>query len=174
MRIVHGLDVSRFKPSFPGHKASVSNIDAWFKDSPLYTEGARLLPKRCMARRVDWGVSKSKVGWHMDANLVGYTAPVLTAWIPLVEIDHETPGLEFACHGLSDEEAAKLWKEAKKRDGQVNDDELKHLVGNFTTVAPRLSPGSALVFNQFEIHRTEALTKHKPRVSVDIRFTEAP
>lgn len=170
MRIVHGLDVSSFGLTIRGHKQPVRNIEGWFKSSPLYSPGAELIANRCMARRVEEGAPRSSVGWHMDANLVGYGRTVWTAWIPLVEIDHETPGIEFACHETTD--AADRWRRAEKREGQVDDAGLRAIVGPFTVLAPRLSPGSALVFNQYEIHRTEVMGKHRPRVSVDIRFTE--
>lgn len=173
MVIVEGLDVSRFQVSLRGHKQSAGNVESWFRESPLYSSGAEIIPNRSMLRRVDQDVPKSRVGWHMDANLVGYRGEVWTAWIPLVEIDDETPGLEFADHGLTDRDAAERWRVAEKRSGQVDDDGLRSIVGDYRVVTPRLSVGSALVFNQFEIHRTEAMRRHKPRLSLDVRFKGA-
>lgn len=180
MIVISGIDVEPFAAlSFDRRKRPIGagfNIQRWFNESPLAAPGRKLLPHRCAMRRVQPGDDGALVPWHTDANLIDTPGRAFTAWIPLVDIDDETPGLEFAGHDHSDSRIAKLWRTIG-RDSMgrlaLDDDGLRRLIGEYGTTAPRVPVGSALLFSQHEIHRTQIMAHHKPRLSVDIRFAEA-
>ena len=177
MRLIDGLDVSPFMKAHEltdtKRNADKLGIDIpeWFRTTGL--KGA-LLPQRSVVRRVEPDDTDAHVPWHCDANFVGYGGTVHTLWIPLVDIDDATPGLEFAEHNLTREQVASKWRQVGADERQriaLDDDGLHRLIGSYKVIAPRLTVGQALLFHQFEIHRTQVMADHPTRISIDIRFT---
>lgn len=119
------------------------------------------------------------VPWHLDANFYGFGVPMITAWIPLVEVGREAPGLEFATtdRDIDDREMRRRWLAVPvEPDGRkaVDDAEIGGVMeAKITPRAVALSPGGFCVFDQYVLHRTQVLPgATKNRIAIEFRIAD--
>lgn len=125
------------------------------------------------------GDDSTNVKWHLDGNFYGFTVPLITAWMPLVEVGEHAPGLEFAVptREIDDPEMQILWKKGiatRRNRGDVNDEELENLLGcEFRKHAVIMNLGDLCLFDQFMLHRTQVLQNAThARTAIEFRVTD--
>ena len=144
------------------------NLDNFFWNSPIpdfyrntFFREPLLLVEFLTIRFHKPGDTKANVEWHLDANFYGFTVPLITAWMPLVEVGHNAPGIEFAVpnNAFNDYEMREIWtgidiNENKNRI--VKDEYLEQFLGcPFRRHAVPMNPGDVCIFDQFMLHRTQ-------------------
>lgn len=110
---------------------------------------------------------KNYIPWHQD--LLDRSDNFLTCWIPLVEIDQDTPAIQFVPKKLHDKLHQQDGVAVTYGDG-MNDEEVTQLAGSSRYV-PKMSVGDVVLFDPYTAHRSyaeEGMTKS--RLSIDIRI----
>lgn len=107
--------------------------------------------------------AQTQVGWHLDLNFMGDQAPFLVAWVPLEDVGVTRIGLEVCVPTatLDFQPLLGLWaaRQAEGKSLVFTDRELAETFGDGTyqTRALKLTAGSAALFDQFVLHRTQLL-----------------
>lgn len=129
----------------------------------------------CTIRHQPENSLENTVGWHFDANFVGWDAPLLIHWLALEPVGDKRPGLEFI-EGINPQEAVRFesfWlSNFKSRKNTFTDFEIKEALGrSFNIISPKLNAGDCLIFPPSLIHRTQQLNpKSLERTSIEIRL----
>jgi hypothetical protein len=110
-------------------------------------------------------------GWHQDGQFMGTDFHSVNMWLPLSECggDTDAPGLEIMptprrkIHETGTQGAAFAWT--------VGKDLIQQLANDTPICVPRFSPGDALFFDHYNLHRT-AFGPHlkKDRYAVESWF----
>jgi hypothetical protein len=126
----------------------------------------RYFPKRSYFRR-NRG-SGTRVQWHVDADaatIFRVAASAINVWMPLDAVGTDLPSLEIVprSHTAMRRVAMLAGKDRHRDDAFVS------TLG--PSSIPQLQLGDALVFDQFVLHRTQAVgTKDAVRKACEIRF----
>jgi ectoine hydroxylase-related dioxygenase (phytanoyl-CoA dioxygenase family) len=107
--------------------------------------------------------------WHFDAYAAGTIDhdPVYNAWVPLVPVGHDKPGLEFI-PGTSNNmraERYEKWKDGYPANGWIAERRSKR-------VCVPLQPGDIAIFDHYTLHQTQ-ISDFQPyiRTSAEMRFS---
>ena len=106
---------------------------------------------------------QTQVGWHLDLNFMGDQAPFLVAWVPLEDVGVTRIGLEVCVptSTLDFKPLLGLWtrRQSEGKSLVFTDQELAEMFGPGTCQARalKLAAGSAALFDQFVLHRTQLL-----------------
>lgn len=137
-----------------------------------------LLFQNCTIRHQPTEMSRSYVGWHLDANFYGFDVPLWTVWAPLVPVGEDASGLEFSISRAPDDHRSAIrgfWNRIRPDSlgrTMIADAELARFHGttDHRIVSDRLAPGDAFVFDQFALHRTQVLPgATRERVAIEFR-----
>lgn len=125
------------------------------------------------------GNSSTNVDWHLDGNFYGFTVPLITAWMPLVEVGISAQGLEFAVpkRRINDAEMRQLWINitlSENKNRIVKDEQLEQFLScPFRRHTLPMSPGDVCIFDQFMLHRTQVLPKAtESRIAIEFRISD--
>lgn len=113
-----------------------------------FGRGNRLYPHRSYFRRQE-GRSK-KVAWHVDAEAAAIARPKsFNVWVPLDNVGERLPSLEVVpkSHVRARSEPQRL--------GYDHGENAAYVATFGPSIAPKLAPGDALVFDQYTLHRTQ-------------------
>ncbi|MEQ8396277.1 hypothetical protein [Thalassobaculum sp.] len=115
--------------------------------------------------------------WHLDANFYGFDIPMLTAWMPLVDVGVDAPGLDFRLPSgpVDDARIRAFWEDlpVNARGGRtIDDQQVADLVGtDHRELAPILKTGNCVIFDQHVLHRTQILPgATKAREAIEFRI----
>lgn len=154
-----------------------SGIDRFY--AATYERAPLLLLEHCTVRVQSTLQDDNYVPWHLDANFYGFDVPMLTAWIPLVDVGTDTPGLEFADLGgrLSSQELRRLWLSEPLDDRgrrALEDDRMLELFGNdVRRQSIRLNVGGFCIFDQTILHRTQVMAgARNKRIALEFRIAD--
>ncbi len=135
-----------------------------------------LLIDLCKFRTQTADLPQHYVPWHLDANFYSFEVPLMTAWIPLVPVGVDAPGLEFGVPTgeVSEIEIRRYWEGLERRpEGgrSIETEDLEALLGpGVKRIAPPLEVGSCFIFDQYVPHRTQVLpTATKDRTALEFR-----
>ena len=125
-------------------------------------------------------VNRTYVPWHLDANFYGFDVPLLTAWVPFMEVGRTAPGLEFCLPAspVPDAVVRRFW-EGLERDASGGRSLDPERIGELTgptprRVAPVIAPGTCFVFDQHVLHRTQRLEGAQVRrLALEFRIVAA-
>lgn len=154
-----------------------SGIDRFY--ATTYQREPLLLLEHCTIRVQETRPDGNYVPWHLDASFYGFDVPMLTAWIPLVDVGTDAPGLEFADLGdrVAPAELQRLWLTAPldERGRRALDD--AQMDETFGTDIPRrdikLKVGGFCVFDQTVLHRTQVMPDARSRrVALEYRIAD--
>lgn len=176
------------QPETEKEKALIGQILRFFWQSPMpkfyqytYNEKPMLIMEFCTIRYQEAGSAQELVPWHLDANFYGFDVPLLTFWVPLMDINEDLIGLEFCLpnESISDEFVAGRWSDlvlSQKRNRSISDGEIKNIFGDIFPNRKNieLKMGGCAVFDQFILHRTEINeSAKKSRLAIEFRVTSA-
>lgn len=120
------------------------------------------------------------VPWHLDANFYGFEVPLLTAWVPLVDVGIDAPGLEFGvpARAVDDADVRRYWESVTRHPElgrTVETAALDDILGSGARrIEPALSVGSCFVFDQYVPHRTQILAgATRDRTALEFRIASA-
>lgn len=177
------------------YRMSISNQERQFFKFVLHFFWSSVLPKTyeelfkrepmlildlCKFRAQRPQPSHGYTPWHLDANFYGFDVPMLTAWMPLVDVGVNAPGLEFRVprRTVSDSEIRTFWESIPRNDGggrSIDDDRIPELFGaDSRLLAPVLTIGSCVIFDQHALHRTQILDgATNSREAIEFRIVAA-
>jgi len=151
-----------------------SGIDRLYRG--LFEREPMLLLEFCTIRVQETRPDDEYVPWHIDANFYGFTVPLLVAWVPLVDVGVDAPGLEFAQPEQPVDLAVmrRAWQDLKPDErGRSTFDEtaLSEALGPFSRRAVALKVGGFCAFDQAVPHRTQILPgATKRRIAIEFRM----
>lgn len=111
-----------------------------------------------------------ETAWHIDADGAGTLQhhPCFNMWLPLDVVGTDLPSIE-----LVKGSEKKMQTMPLLNDGIRTDEWRREQFPDNEVICPKLSPGDAVLFSHFVLHRTQPLFvgKGKERLSCEIRFT---
>lgn len=144
-----------------------------------YEREPLLLLEHCTIRVQQPQPDGNYVPWHLDANFYGFGVPMLTAWVPLVDVGTTAPGLEFAdiSGRLSDSELRRIWTSLKTDElgrRSLNDQGLEELFGRDVRRRPvAIKTGGFCIFDQTVLHRTQVMPDAtETRMAIEFRIAD--
>ncbi|EDP63069.1 hypothetical protein BAL199_29867 [alpha proteobacterium BAL199] len=120
------------------------------------------------------GRQETRVGWHIDANFVGFDGAMCVFWVPVDPVGEHAPGLEFAVPAEPVERTAieRAWIDVKARSASTFSDADVAVMHGDAAVEywrPSLQPGDFLVFDQWAVHRTDPRLDSAARTAIEFR-----
>lgn len=121
------------------------------------------------------------VGWHMDVNFINDDKPFLVAWTPMEEVGKTRVGLEVCVpSGQSYDQRSLVVEWYRRKTAKIpltfTDAEVDALLGaeNWSTRAVMAPAGTAAVFDQYVLHRSQLLQgATDSRISIEFRLVDA-
>jgi Phytanoyl-CoA dioxygenase (PhyH) len=132
----------------------------------LFGPGWRFFPKRSYFRKHIGMVQK--VPWHIDADAASIyrvAGSAINVWMPLDVVGTDLPSLDYVprSHAVMRTVPMLAGKDKYRDDAFVSD------IG--TPATPQLTPGDALIFDQFVLHRTQQTgSEQTVRTACEFRF----
>lgn len=128
---------------------------------------ARLVDEFSVFRRI---TPDTYIWWHMDADGTGsWTAdPLFNCWMPLEKVGYgDYPTLEVITN------SEPLMRQVGiAPPGHREDEWVERNLPYQDVLTPKMSPGDALIFSHFLLHRTQPMDHLKgPRIGAEMRFT---
>lgn len=175
------------KPRDEKDKNLVKELTRFFWQSPIpnfyrdkYKEEPLFLAEFCTFRRKLPVPDDKYLPWHLDANFYGFEIPMLTFWMPLVDVGVQAPGLEFCLprHSVPAEQIMSKWSSLRsaKRPFTLTDAQIPWFMEteDIDRSTIQIGPGDVAVFDQYVLHRTERNEKASTvRIAIEFRIASA-
>jgi hypothetical protein len=143
---------------------SLDRVEAQVKG--LFGSDWRFFPKRSYFRRHIGMVQK--VPWHIDADAASIyrvAGEAINVWMPLDVVGTDLPSLDYVPRS----HAVMRTVPMLAGNDKYRDDAFVGTIG--TPATPQLTPGDALIFDQFTLHRTQQTgTEKTVRTACEFRF----
>lgn len=149
--------------------------------SELFPDGYTFLVGNCAIRRHQPGNEESHLDYHFDASFIGWTSKMVNFWVPLTALEAGVPGLSFLDYARVEKNIWPKWQGMQTADGTgrralsvIEDKAIRNVLGDdlgALQLAPKVSPGGALVFDERTLHRTEIVEEPtRQRLSIEYRI----
>jgi hypothetical protein len=154
-------------PHLKKHLNGVGPITAVSDIIEAKIPGAKIVDDECSFRRHRNGVRH--LGWHIDADAAGSFPfdPCFNMWLPLDPVGIDAPSLEV----VKGSDATMRRLPLLTPPNTIRSDEWRRAhFPRHSIICPVLSPGDALLFSHYTLHRTQPMpNQRKERIGGEFR-----